>query len=537
MKETKIIITVLMWAATMVSCHQTGHDYYYHELEKIDHRQNRELARREVAAISAEIARQSEDLRMYHLLLVAEMSEEVKPYRNIDTARKLIEYYEERGKVERGKLLRSYIVAGTIYANCSDSPKALGYFHKAEDMLAEYYEEGGRRKEERELRNKLYGKIARLQLRHNMPEAARIHANQVFDYCRQQNDTAGMMEALLFISATYHNLPGEIDYLQRADKLAKEFGRDTLQNAIQLALATYFVERGHCITAKPLAAPLRDRLPASEQQRLNALLCRIYYHTGQLDSACYYGEKVMKNGNSVSRRDVHRVLAYIGILRGQRDDAVRHLDQYIELDDELKHIANSEAIAQADAFYHNQKQEQENEKLRAENDRKHHIIIIGVALFVVLTALFATYIHRHRRRQELMEMRIEHLEQLKRDYAKADVEMLRQAVETIESTTIWQRLATLPDSDRPKDEDWQELAEAVNQTYEGFSTRLMRLCHPTLHEYHVCLLLKAGFEPVRIATLTFRSKAAISTVRSRLYEKTFGRKGSAKDWDEVIRTL
>jgi hypothetical protein len=160
-----------------------------------------------------------------------------------------------------------------------------------------------------------------------------------------------------------------------------------------------------------------------------------------------------------------------------------------------------------------------------------------VALFVVLTALFATYIHRHRRRQELMEMRIEHLEQLKRDYAKADVEMLRQAVETIESTTIWQRLATLPDSDRPKDEDWQELAEAVNQTYEGFSTRLMRLCHPTLHEYHVCLLLKAGFEPVRIATLTFRSKAAISTVRSRLYEKTFGRKGSAKDWDEVIRTL
>jgi hypothetical protein len=51
------------------------------------------------------------------------------------------------------------------------------------------------------------------------------------------------------------------------------------------------------------------------------------------------------------------------------------------------------------------------------------------------------------------------------------------------------------------------------------------------------MLLKAGFEPVRIATLTLRSKAAISTVRSRLYEKTFGKKASAKDWDEVIRTL
>ena len=196
MRETKIIIIVLILAFSMVSCHQTGHDYYYHELEKIDHRQNRELARKEVAAISGEIVRQSEDLRMYHLLLVAEMSEEVKPNRNIDTARKLIDYYEESG--DKMKLLRSYIVAGTIYANCSDSPKALSYFYKAEDMLAE--------RKDLELRNKLYGKMAKLQLRHNMPEAARVHAKLVFNYCRQQNDTAGMMEALLFIPRTKKEL-------------------------------------------------------------------------------------------------------------------------------------------------------------------------------------------------------------------------------------------------------------------------------------------------------------------------------------------
>ncbi len=160
-----------------------------------------------------------------------------------------------------------------------------------------------------------------------------------------------------------------------------------------------------------------------------------------------------------------------------------------------------------------------------------------MALLVVLTVLFATYIQRHRRRQELMEMRIEHLEQLKRDYAKVDADELKQAAMAIEATPVWQRLATLSDIEHPIDEDWQELSKAVNQVYEGFSTRLMRLCHPTPHEFHVCLLLKSGFEPVRIAALTLRSKAAISTVRSRLYEKTFGKKGSAKDWDEVIRTL
>jgi hypothetical protein len=245
----------------------------------------------------------------------------------------------------------------------------------------------------------------------------------------------------------------------------------------------------------------------------------------------------MKDGNSVSKRDAHEVLAHICILRGQQEEADGHLSNYIELNNALNRIANSEAIAQADAFYHNQKQEKENEKLRDENNRKHTIIIIGVALLVVLTVLFATYIQRHRRRQELMEMRIEHLEQLKRDYAKVDADELKQAAMAIEATPVWQRLATLSDIEHPIDEDWQELSKAVNQVYEGFSTRLMRLCHPTPHEFHVCLLLKSGFEPVRIAALTLRSKAAISTVRSRLYEKTFGKKGSAKDWDEVIRTL
>lgn len=528
MKEMKMIFAALLCAFLMTSCHQTGHDYYSHELEKIDHRQNKELARKEVVAIKDEIARQSEDLRMYHLLLIAEMSDEVRPCRNLETARRLVDYYENAG--DRQKLLRTYIIAGQIYANCNDSPKALGFFHRAEDMLSDG--------KNLELRNRLYSKTAKLQLHHNMPEAARMYASRVFEYCQQEEDTVGMIQALLDISTSYHNIPGnKFDNLQRASKLAKESGQDSLQTEIQFALAKGYAELGHYRTAKPLALPLQDSIPTAERHKVYALLCQIYYNIGQPDSAYYYGEKVMKDGNSVSKRDAHEVLAHICILRGQQEEADGHLSNYIELNNALNRIANSEAIAQADAFYHNQKQEKENEKLRDENNRKHTIIIIGVALLVVLTVLFATYIQRHRRRQELMEMRIEHLEQLKRDYAKVDADELKQAAMAIEATPVWQRLATLSDIEHPIDEDWQELSKAVNQVYEGFSTRLMRLCHPTPHEFHVCLLLKSGFEPVRIAALTLRSKAAISTVRSRLYEKTFGKKGSAKDWDEVIRTL
>ena len=93
------------------------------------------------------------------------------------------------------------------------------------------------------------------------------------------------------------------------------------------------------------------------------------------------------------------------------------------------------------------------------------------------------------------------------------------------------------ETDHPTYEDWQSLTDTINEAYPQFTPRLFSLCRMSPHEHHVCMLLKAGFNPVSIATLTLHSKSAISVVRSRLYEKAFGKKGSAKDWDEVIKTL
>jgi len=44
-------------------------------------------------------------------------------------------------------------------------------------------------------------------------------------------------------------------------------------------------------------------------------------------------------------------------------------------------------------------------------------------------------------------------------------------------------------------------------------------------------------EPVKIAVIIMRAKNSVSSIRSRLYQKAFGCKGSAKDWDMVIKSL
>ena len=528
MKHKIIIIYSLLSALIVCGCQDYGNKHYYHELEKIDHRHNRDLARREIMTLKDEIASYPDYIKMYHQLLVAELNEEVMPYRNMEVARALVGYYEQSN--DREKLIRSYIIAGDIFANCNDGPKAIEYYHKAENIID--YDKNP------DSLNRLYARMAYLFLHHNMPEQARTYATRYLNYCRNQKDTLGIIKALGYISETIMRVPGSrLATLNEALHLTDEAGLLTEHNEVMISIASCYCDNEHYRSALPYLRPLVGKLPKSEGHRVDALLARVYYHIGRNDSAYIFSKQALANGNSVSKRDAHEIMAHLAILQGERDAAEEHFTKYKELNDALNRVQNSEAIAQMDAFYHNQKQSEENARLRFENSHKQNIVVIVIACLVVLIIIFATYIQRHRRRQELMALRIQQLEDLKLAYEKTDESERHQTEQSIRQTAIYQRLATMDELEHPTDTDWQALTDAINQAYPQFSSRLLSLCRMTTHEYHVCLLLKAGFEPIRIATLTLRSKAAVSTVRSRLYEKAFGKKGSAKDWDEVIRTL
>ena len=88
-----------------------------------------------------------------------------------------------------------------------------------------------------------------------------------------------------------------------------------------------------------------------------------------------------------------------------------------------------------------------------------------------------------------------------------------------------------------KECDWAELEEKLMAVYPEFSVRLRSLCHMSVHEYRVCMLLKIKVAPSLIATVLCKELSSISSTRSRLYTKVFGKKGSSKDWDTFISTL
>lgn len=87
------------------------------------------------------------------------------------------------------------------------------------------------------------------------------------------------------------------------------------------------------------------------------------------------------------------------------------------------------------------------------------------------------------------------------------------------------------------EDDWQQLAMLVDGIYTGFTEKLYSLYKLSVNDYRVCLLVKIHIQPKDIALLTSHSKESVSTTRSRLYQKVFGKKGSAKDWDDFLLSL
>lgn len=81
----------------------------------------------------------------------------------------------------------------------------------------------------------------------------------------------------------------------------------------------------------------------------------------------------------------------------------------------------------------------------------------------------------------------------------------------------------------------EELRIVIDEAYNQFSSRLYELYPIKETEMKVCLLLKIELSPLQIATVTMRSKQAVSSIRKRLYKKLFNEEGSIEEFDNFIR--
>lgn len=177
------------------------------------------------------------------------------------------------------------------------------------------------------------------------------------------------------------------------------------------------------------------------------------------------------------------------------------------------------------------------EKERTLKTEKQNLtaVILCVILAFVLLAYYTRNLFQNKARIE------QQLRQI-REEKEARPKVVQEAMKSVEDeflhsdfyTSIRQRISK---GERLKKTDWTEIERQVNSTYAGFTSRLFTLYPMSPTEMQTCLLIKLRVPTSEIANVLSKSASAISSSRSRLYEKVFHGKGGAKEWDEFVLSL
>lgn len=164
--------------------------------------------------------------------------------------------------------------------------------------------------------------------------------------------------------------------------------------------------------------------------------------------------------------------------------------------------------------------------------------ILFTTLVVILMLLIVRVAIQYRRDRQRLQLQLQQIQEVQQERPQS----VRKAIESVEEAyfasgdyeALQRRIAT---GQRLRDADWQKIESHIRRVYPGFSSQLKGLYAMSELEYQVCLLIKLRMAPKDIAAVLARDMSTVSTVRSRLYGKVFGRKGGAKEWDDFIRSI
>lgn len=173
-------------------------------------------------------------------------------------------------------------------------------------------------------------------------------------------------------------------------------------------------------------------------------------------------------------------------------------------------------------------------ELRKTNNTLLYILTL---LFLVAAAVIA-YAVRTRLRNRRLKLRLRQIAE-ERESRPVKVDKALREVESdfMQSeyyTGIRRRIAH---GERLTTDDWHDMERRLRSVYPNFTNRLRELVSMSDTEYHVCMLIKLRVAPKEIADVLCKEKSTISSIRSRLYQKVFHKKGSSAEWDNFVWSL
>lgn len=241
------------------------------------------------------------------------------------------------------------------------------------------------------------------------------------------------------------------------------------------------------------------------------------------------GEKLYLEGDNPQPLTIVNDSTMVIQRNGALSTWVRNDDIYSEWGDEIRDIIVKEGNDGTEPHHYVL-----SAKERQQASTIHWLVYaIGLILLVAVQYVAANQRSKRHLQLQLRQIQEEHTER---------AQAVRQAIiaeedryfASDEYAALQRRMGS---GQRLKEEDWAAVEQQLKAVYPGFSSQLRGLYPMSELEYATCLLIKLRIAPKDIATVMARDVSTISTVRSRLYKKVFGRKGSTKEWDDFVLSI
>ena len=495
----------------------------------------------------------------------------------------LVDYFDRHGT--RNERMLAHYLLGCVLSDLGDSPEALQAFYDAIEMA-----DTTRTDCDLYTLRVVYGQMAMLYHNQNLPNdeirALQRYINLTEKLCSEEEViiAKGQLKRPYFLLGLEDSIIS-IDLWGYNEQ--KRLGKGKKAGESLSSAPYFYLMRGETAKAKELMDLYEQAVMDSSGNVEHG--CEAYYYfkgwyeqtVGHLDSAEYWYRRAESYHNLQ--------YAYRGLLRifhqkHNADSVFKYARLYEDATDSLHNKMRTDAVRQMSALYDysRSRQQAEQEAAKAHTARMW-LWTIGISALVLL--IFGIWFYRLRQRQN--RERILHLKMVQRDIQrnssetiaanKQKIEELGQQISTLQEThsdTLTQledytkRLevqnaiakaeqdgkrqtakalkaseayATVKDRMQSgsiiSKTEWQQIESTIHNSYPDFRERIEILCSLSEHEYHVCLLLKMGIEPSRIADLTAHTKASVTQTRKRLYKKCFGEAGTGEQWDEFIDSL
>lgn len=529
------------------------------------------------------IAEESEAAYMYYRLLCVKAADRsFVEHKSDKEILEILKYYEES---DNDMLLPiAYYYAGSVYRDLKDGPQAMMYFQKALDCLSS--------SDDNVMKARTYSQLGYILSDQYLFDEAIDMFRKSYEIDCLLKDSVGIVYNLSDIGNVFKKIEQYdscLVYNQKAFAIAKETNDTLLIYTISNDMANaYNLKKDYNNALKYLRESMRHNRKYMQSVVYSAAI-KTYYSLDMKDSVRHCYDKLMEVGNIYGKNCAYRIMAQMSLENGMRKEALDNLHMFISTSDSVNRAISAEAVAKANALYDYSLHERRRNELEIENYKiKSDIIMVSLACVVLVLsiALLMTY---YKRRQNKMQKRIEELKKIKENiYRKSEqyieeneknIEELNKRIESadirnrelqeeldkqkqrlildneiarhrmeedrmhqksIVASDIYHRvmrIARQEDNDAITEEEWGMVEHIVNTEYPGFSHKLKSMCRLSSHEHHICLLLKMRLTPSHIGIVTYRSRESLSSSRRRLYEKVTGKKGSPKDWDEIVMGL